>query len=96
MASSNNDINVLNMSPFTHHVAKDDIHFVINYMNLFPGIICLLIASRSEVVFFMQTIHDPHDEKCQHFIMMQKTFQKSCQMSFWCLSNFMGYYIKPL
>jgi hypothetical protein len=81
MASSNNDINVLNMSPFIHyilHVAKDDIHFVINYMDLFPGIICLLITSRSKVVCFVQTIHDPRDEKCQHFIMMQKTFQKTC------------------
>jgi hypothetical protein len=81
VANSNNDIDVLNMSPLTHyilHVAKYDIHFVINYTNLFPGIICLLIASKFKVVCFVQTMHDPHDEKCQHFIMMQKTLQKTC------------------
>jgi hypothetical protein len=81
MASSNNDINVLNMSIVTHyilHVAKDDIHFVINCMNLYPSFICLLIASKSKVVCFVQTIHGPHDENCQHFIMMQKTLQKTC------------------
>ncbi len=78
-SNSNNDINVLNMSPLIHyilHVAKDGIHFIANCMNLFPSIICLLMASTSKVVCFVQTIQDPHDEKCQHFIMMQKTLQK--------------------
>jgi hypothetical protein len=74
MASSNNDINVLNMSPFTHHVAKDDIHFVINYMNLFLGIICLLIASKSKVVFL-----------CKQFMTLM---MKNANISLWCKRDF--------
>jgi hypothetical protein len=72
------------------HVAKDDIHFVINCANLFPSIICLLIVSRSKEVCFVQTIHEPHDEKCQHLIMMQKTLQKNMLNELLVSFNFDG------
>ncbi len=65
MLSSNNDINVLDRSPLVHNmlqVVGDDIHVVLDGI-IYPRYYLLAKNIYSKWVYFVQTIHDPPNEK---------------------------------
>ncbi len=87
--SSNNDINVLDRSPFITNLLQgpaQDMDFVVNG-NTYPKYYLCANGNYFQWSIFVQTIHEPQGKKRQHFSKMQEGAKKDMECCFWVLQT---------
>jgi hypothetical protein len=81
MPGSNNDINVLDRSPFVNDMLRgpsQDLSFIVNGKE-YPRYYLLADGIYPAWSCFVQTIHEPGDEKRAHFSKMQEAVRKDVE-----------------